>query len=254
MNIKLQRGVTLVELMVSLTIGLFLVGGLLTLLGAMKSTNTSQSGLSQLQDSERISLTIMTDVIQQGGFYVNPIVNTVAGSFPVSGVFTTAGQYIFGTGVGTLAAPGDTITVRYNTNGTALGDNTMNCLGGTSAVAATFINTFSVTGNNLQCTLTTIAGATITGPTATTIVTGINSLNIYYGVQTNLASGTTSADTYLDATAVTAGAYWTNVKSVQVNVSFVNPLAGEPGQTAAAKATIPLTRVIALMATTGVNT
>jgi type IV pilus assembly protein PilW len=251
MNIKLQRGVTLVELMVSLTIGLFLVGGLLTLLGAMKSTNTSQSGLSQLQDNQRIALTIMTDVIQQGGFYVNPVVNTVAGSFPVYGSFTTAGQYIVGTGVGTAVAPGDTITVRDNTAG---GDGIMNCLGQTSAVAATFINTFSVTGNNLQCTLTTIAGATTTGPTATTIVTGINSLNIYYGVQTNLASGSTSADTYLDATAVTAGAYWTYVKSVQVKASFVNPLAGEPGQTGAAKATIPLTRVIALMATTGVNT
>jgi type IV pilus assembly protein PilW len=251
MNIKLQRGVTLVELMVSLTIGLFLVGGLLTLLGAMKSTNTSQTGLSQLQDNERITLTIMTDVIQQGGFYINPVVNTVASSFPVSGVFTTAGQYVFGTGAGNLAAPGDTITVRYNTAG---GDGIMNCLGGTSAVAATFINTFSVSGNNLQCTLSTVVAGVTTATAATTIVTGIASLNIYYGVQTNLASGTTSADTYLDATAVTAGAYWTNVKSVQVNATFVNPLAGEPGQTGVAKATIPLTRVIALMATTGVNT
>jgi type IV pilus assembly protein PilW len=252
MNSKLQRGVTLIELMVSLTIGLFLTGGLLTLLVAMKNTNISQGGLAQLHDNERIALTIMTDVIQQAGYYANPVVNTQAGSFPViAGTFATAGQYVFGTGLGTAAAPGDTIVIRYNTAG---GDNVLNCLGGTSAVAATFINTFSVTGNNLQCQLTTIAGGTTTVTPATTIVTGINSLNIYYGVLTNTGSGTTSADTYLDATSVTAGSYWTSVKSVQVKLSFVNPLAGESGQTGTAKATIPLTRVIAVMATTGVNT
>lgn len=250
MNTKTQRGVTLVELMVSLTIGLFLVGGLLTLLGAMKSTSQSQSGLSQLQDNERIALTIMTDVIQQSGYYVNPVINTVTSSFPVvAGTFSTAGQYVVGSGLGTAAAPGDSITVRYNTAG---GDGIMNCLGGTSAVAATFISTFSVSGNNLQCTLTTITSSATTGPTATTIVTGVSDLIIYYGVQTNAGSGTTSADTYLDATSVSSGNYWSNVKSVQVKLSFVNPLAGEAGQTG--KATIPLTRVIALMATTGVNT
>ena len=251
MNSKLQRGVTLIELMISLTIGLFLTGGLMTLLVAMKNTNIQQNGISQLQDSERIALTIMTDVIQQSGFYVNPVANTLAGSFPtISGTFTTAGQYVYGTGLGTAAAPGDTITVRYNTAG---GDGILNCLGGTSAVAATFINTFSVTGTNLQCQLSTVVGGVTTVTAATTIVTGISSLNIYYGVQTNAGSGTTSADTYLDATSVTAGNYWTSVKSVQVKLSFVNPLAGLPGQTAASKATIPETRVIALMATTGVN-
>jgi type IV pilus assembly protein PilW len=252
MKIRTQRGVTLVELMVSLTIGLFLVGGLLTLLGAMKSTNSSQSALSQVQDSERIALTIMTDVIQQAGFYVNPVINSQAGSFPViAGTFATAGQYIYGTGTGTAAAPGDTITVRYNTAG---GDGILNCLGGASTVAATFINTFSVTAGNLQCQLSTVVSGTTTVTAATTIVTGVTSLNIYYGLQTNAGSGTTSADTYLDATNVTAGGYWTNVKSVQVQLSFTNPLYGLPGQSAAAKATIPLTRVIALMATAGVNT
>ena len=252
MNMKSQSGVTLIELMISLTIGLFLTGGLMTLLVAMKNTNNSQSGLAQLQDNERIALTIMTDVIQQSGYYVNPVANTVTGSFPIiAGTFPTAGQYISGTGAGTAAAPGDTITVRYNTAG---GDNIMNCLGITSAVAATFINTFSVNGNKLRCQVTTVAGgATTVGP-VTEIVTGVTSLNVYYGVQTNAGSGTTSADTYLDATNVTAGPYWTNVKSVQVQLNFVNPLAGLSGQTAAAKATIPLTRVIALMATTGVDT
>ena len=252
MNQKSQSGVTLIELMISLTIGLFLTGGLMTLLVAMKNTNTSQSGLAQLQDNERIALTIMTDVIQQSGYYVNPVANTATGSFPIlPGTFPTAGQYIVGTGAGTAAAPGDSVTVRYNTAG---GDGIMNCLGGTTAVATTFVNTFSVNGNNLQCQLTTVvAGLPNNVQPAATIVTGVTKLIIFYGVQTNTGSGTTSADTYLDAPTVTAGSYWPSVKSVQVQLTFVNPLVGLSGQTTT-KANLALTRVIALMATTGVDT
>lgn len=241
-----QRGMTLVELLVALTIGLFLIAGLMTLLGAMKNTNTSQTGLSQLQDSERIALTLMTDVIQQSGYYPSPLVNTAAGSFPTNATFLTAGQYVFGTGLGTAAAPGDTIVVRYNTAG---GDGILNCLGGTSAVAATFTNTFSVVGTNLKCKVDTLIAGTTTTVGPTTIVAGVTSLNVYYGVQTNPGSGTTSADTYLDATSVTGGPYWTSVKSVQVTLAFTNPLAGLPGQTGTAKANVSITRVIPVMAT-----
>ena len=46
-----HRGFTLIELMVAILIGLFLIGGLLTLVQAMKRTSTMQSGLSQLQDN-----------------------------------------------------------------------------------------------------------------------------------------------------------------------------------------------------------
>ena len=62
-----QRGFTLIELMIALLIALFLIGGLLTLVQAMKSTSISQSGMSQLQDNERMAMTLMTDVIQSTG-------------------------------------------------------------------------------------------------------------------------------------------------------------------------------------------
>ena len=52
-----QRGFTLVELMIALLIALFLIGGLVTLVGAMKITFANQNGLSQLQESERMAMT-----------------------------------------------------------------------------------------------------------------------------------------------------------------------------------------------------
>jgi type IV pilus assembly protein PilW len=251
-----SRGFTMVELMVALLIGLFLIGGLLGLVVGMKRTTGNQGGMSQLQDNQRVAMNLITDVVQSAGFFNDPVHNTLTGSFPgitVSGQTLSAGQSVSGTGSATAAAPGDTITIRYNTTGS---DKVINCLGGTSATAVTFVNTFSlvadtVNGNyDLQCTLIVMTGSTTTSTTTSTLVTGVTNLQILYGVQTNAGSGNSSADTYLDATGMST--YWGNVISVQVTLSFANPFAGTPGQTT--RPTIPFTRVIGVMNKTGVNT
>lgn len=250
MNTDTQRGFTLVELMIAVLIALFLIGGLLTLVQAMKATSLNQNGLSQLQESERMAMTLMADVIQSAGYFPLPTINTAASSFPVSAPFTTTGQTLFGTGNFTDAAPGNTITVRYQTNGTASAapDNVINCLGNTSAVAATFVNTFSVdplTGT-LQCTL--VVNGVASAPVQ--LISGVNNLQIYYGVQTNTAVGTNSIDAYLDANNVTN---WSNVKSVKITLTFVNPLSGQAGQTTVGQF-ITFTRIVDVMNKTGVTT
>jgi type IV pilus assembly protein PilW len=249
-----QRGFTLIELMIALLIALFLIGGLLTLVQAMKSTSISQSGMSQLQDNERMAMTLMTDVIQSTGYFPNPAGpggQTAASSFPVSGAFTFAGQALVGAGSFTDAAPGNSISVRYLTSGT---DNIINCTGGTSTVAATFVNTFSVDSNgNLNCTL--IVNGVAQPPVP--LINGVNSLNIVYGVQTNPSLSNSSVDTYLDATAVNNspnGPFWNKVISVKITLSFINPLFGQSGQTGAAMQFIQFTRVVAVMNKTGVTT
>jgi type IV pilus assembly protein PilW len=234
-----QGGFTLVELMIAVTIALFLVGGLVTLVGGMKRASLSQDGMSQLQDNERLAVTLMTDVIQSAGYFPDPTINTAASILPVSAPFTFAGQSIFGTGAWGAAAPGDSVTVRYATKGN---DGIINCTGNTSAVAATFVNAFSVSGTDLVCSLN--------GAAVVHLANGITNLQIYYGVQTNPAALTNSADTYLDATAVTAGNYWGNVLSVKIQLTFTNPMANQTGQ----PATIQFTRVIDVMNKTGVST
>jgi type IV pilus assembly protein PilW len=252
-----HRGFTLVELMVAILIGLFLTGGLLTLVQAMRRTATMQGGLSQLQDNERMTTTLMTDIIQSTGYFPNPLVNSASTEFPVTGSFTVAGQAIVGSGAYGAAAPGDSITVRYATAG---GDGVVNCSGGTSALAATFTNTFSVDAfGNLNCvlivnngTITTTTIQLISGQMVNgVLVSGVTKLQVYYGVQTNIAAANSSVDTYLDATGVTAGNYWGNVISVMLTLTYVNPLWGQPGQISA---TIPFTRVVDVMQKTGVTT
>ena len=58
---RAQRGFTLVEVMVALLIGLFLLGGLLRLVQDNRRTFASQNQLSQLQDAERIAMTMITE-------------------------------------------------------------------------------------------------------------------------------------------------------------------------------------------------
>jgi type IV pilus assembly protein PilW len=250
---RTQRGFTLIELMIAILIALFLSLGLLTLVQAMKRTAMVQGGLSQLQDNQRMAMTLIADVIQQAGYYPDPTHNTAAGMFPVDAIFTSfAGQSVVGTGAfGDPAQPGNTITIRYATAGTALLDNTIDCTGNPSASAATLVNVFSITpdaggGYDLTCTV----GAN----PAVQLVNGVTQLQIQYGVQTNPSLSNGSADTYLDAATVTADSYWNKIVSVKVKLTFVNPLYGNlAGQSLTAPPTIAITRIVDVMNKTGVT-
>jgi type IV pilus assembly protein PilW len=193
-------------------------------------------------------------VIQSAGYYPNPIGNTTAASampaVTVAGIGTfAAGQIVLGADGGAAGAETDSISVRYMTAG---GDGILNCTGGTNTAQTTWINTFQLDASgDFEC-LQTVNGVSVQPPVV--LVSGVKYLSIRYGVQTNTSSATHSVDTYLTATQVTAGPYWGNVMSVQITLYLTNPLAGQPGQTQTTLATIPFTRVIALMSKVGMNT
>ncbi|HTV97606.1 MAG TPA: PilW family protein [Steroidobacteraceae bacterium] len=246
------RGFTLVEIMIAIVIGLFLTGGLLTLVQAMKRTFIMQSAMSQLQDNERMAMTLIADVIQSAGYFPQPNVNTPALLMPSVGPFATAGQSIVGTGAGTAVAPGDTITVRYVTWGTNNGDQTINCTGGTSPIQLLLTNQFGLQADpNVPGTYDLICS--LNGAPPVVLVNGIANLQIYYGVATNPDAASNSVDTYLDANGVTN---WSRVLSVKVTLTFVNPLYGTlPGQsTVNTPQTIPFTRVVDVMNKGGITT
>jgi type IV pilus assembly protein PilW len=264
-----QAGFTLVELSVSVLIGLFLLGGLATLVQNNKRAFASQNQLSQLQDSERLAMQMMTDVIQASGYFPNPAINyaTQPGIFPAAGTLAL-GQAMTGTyGGGT--APGDTITVRYTT---APGDTILNC-GGTSNISganAQYINVFSVNASGqLICTLTinSVVQPAIplvgTGTVGTNQQISVQNLTILYGVST---SGNTNVDTYMNATQVAANSDWNNVISVLVQLTFAIPTFAGGGNTTqltsattasssttAPSGTVTIQRVIGVMNKAGVQ-
>jgi type IV pilus assembly protein PilW len=249
-----SQGFSLVELMVSLVIALFLIGGVLAVVQDTRRAATSQTQSTQLQDSVRLAMTIITDVVQTTGYYSDPLNSTALASLGAVAPFA-AGQPISGAGAYLAAAPGDSISVRYQT---ANGDGILNCSGTSNTTGANevFVNTFSVDAlGNLNCTLTSAAGTT-TIPLISASTGGVNplkvtKLQVLYGVQTNFAVGNQCADSYMDATQVSATTIntlsaWNYVVSVRITLTFTNPGTNLPP--------VQFTRVIGIMNKMGVVT
>lgn len=236
-----ERGYSMIELSVALVVALFLLQGLFTILQNTRSASTNQNQLAQLQDQQRMSMTMLTDVIQQAGYYPGAYTTDAITALPASTLFPTAGQYVMG---GTNTPPpgnSDTISVRYQGDSTG---SVLDCLGSVIANGTTEEMTFSVNKINnqplgLYCS--------VNGAAAVPLIPNVTKMTVTYGVDTN-ASGSTNA--YLTAAQVTAGAFWPNVLSVKVALLYGNPLFGQPGQT---KQNLPFNRVIAVLSKTGTN-
>ena len=228
--------------MIAMSIGLFLLGALVTIVQTNKAVFVNQNQLAQMQDSERMAMTLVADVIQTAGYFPDPTVNTAGSTLVASGSFAN-GQTI--TGLYNAAAPGDTVSVRYVTTG---GDGILNCSGLSNPVGGPntlYVNQFNVAvtagvpGGQLICTM---------NGTPYTLVCGVTNLSVLYGVKTNLAAAGNNVDTYLRASQMTA-TNWNNVITVMVRLTFNNPLFVVAGQGQAPSITVQ--RVVNLMNQSG---
>jgi type IV pilus assembly protein PilW len=231
-----EGGFTLLEILIALTIGLFMLGALLIIVQTNRTVFGNQNKLSQLHDAERMALTMMSDVIQSAGYFPDPTVNTQTSALTAVAPFAL-GQAISGTY--SAASPGDQINVRYMTTG---GDNILNCSGLSNPIAGPntlYVNSFQVVNGQLVCTM---------NGTQYTLVSGITNLSFLYGVKANPAAPANDVDTYMNATQVTAAGLWSNIITVQVQLTFTNPLyVANQGQ----PQTITVQRVVGVMNQTG---
>jgi len=247
-----RRGFTLIEMMVAITLGVFLISGLLMMVQSTRAAFGNQQLLAQFQDNQRLAMTFITEVTESAGYFPDPVHNTNT-SFLLAGyviphggqTFATAGQAVYGTY--TAAAPGDTVTIRY---AAAPADNVFNCKGTINTTGATdvFINTFwinpaNVNNSVLTCTVSSANGAFAKADVP--LVNGVKSMTILYGVKRSLVDTGSCADTYLNASQMLV-ADWSNVCSINLNIAFTNPLDKT-------KPPIVIQRVIATMNAAGVN-
>lgn len=232
---RAQRGYTLVEVMIAVLVALFLLNGLLTIVQNNRRVFGTQNQLAQLQDGQRLVMTMISDVVQTAGYFPDPTANTSA--VLIAAAPFAAAQAISGTY--SAAAPGDTIRARYVT---ATGDGILNCSGAsnTSGANQLYVNVFAVVGGNLVCTM---------NGTQYTLVSGVQNMSVLYGVKTNFAVDNNTVDTYLNASQMTA-ANWNNVITVTVTLTFTNPIyvagSGQPQ-------TIVFQRVVGVMGRAGIK-
>jgi type IV pilus assembly protein PilW len=237
-----QRGFTLIEIMIALLLGVFMLAALLTVVQTNRNVYGDQNQLAQLQDNERMAMNLMADVIQSAGYFPNPTLNTRSGSLTAVAPFAV-GQSISGTY--TAAVPGDAIYVRYMTAG---GDGILNCSGlsNTNGVNTLYVNKFYVAGGQLVCSMNGTVYNLVSGVTNNTTTLGVTNLTILYGVQTSASTTGNNVDTYMNATQVTAGNYWSDVVSVMIELTFTNPLYKTYGTTTQ-PSTVYIQRVVGVM-------
>jgi prepilin-type N-terminal cleavage/methylation domain len=176
-----QRGLGMVELLVAMAIGLFMLAGMFTIFYSTRQTWGAQQGLAGLQDNERLAMTLIANVVQPAGYFPDPLQQTALAALPLAAPFGAAGQAV----VGSTSAGQDSLAVRYVS---APGDGLLNCLGrsNTGSTAVTWVNQFQVdpTRQRLDCTLN--------GETHG-LVSGIAAMQVLYGVD---STGDGSADQY----------------------------------------------------------
>jgi type IV pilus assembly protein PilW len=236
-----QCGYSLIELLVAILIALFLIGGVIVVEQGVHRAYGDQSGIGQLQDEERFAMSMLTEVISAAGYYPNPTNTSQVLALPSTGspLNFQAGQSVYSPQSGT-SAPTDSIYVRYMTasgDGIDLCDGTTNTSGGN----LTYTTYIYVSGNELYCQVQPGNGAAWSA--AVPLINGVTDMKVLYGVNT---SGTdNNVDTYIPLTASTnmTAAYWMSVSSVMVQLTFINPLHAEPGQSP----TVTFRRVIGIM-------
>ncbi len=247
---RAQSGVSLIEVMISVAIALFLLAGILVIFSSTSKSFKNQGDLAALQDTERVSMGMLANVIQAAGYYPNPLALTATTALPVDTNygFLTAGQSIVGTSPGGSL---DTITVRYLEAALVAASPAVPASGAvpaSAAVAASFDFLMDCNGNSNTTTSALYVvnqfavnarkqlTCSVNGGVALVLAENVSGLSVLYGV------GADSVSQYISASDMTS-ANWPAVISVKITVILVNPLAGLPGQAA----TIPFTRIVSQM-------
>ncbi len=179
-QISYNRGFTLVELMVALTLGLILLISITQIFGGMKSSYRFQENMARVQEQGRIAISLMSEQARLAGFRRPVWDDPMRGFYPVTGGSADGG-----------AGVNDTLQIMY------LDD--LNCFdipNGAAIHAETGLPvnwykrvTFSVDVNdNLiwRCEYGATTDALALQIDDETIVSGVDSFQVLYGVDTDL--------------------------------------------------------------------
>ena len=224
---KRQQGVSLVELMVGITIGLLVSIAAVGTLVYNRVANTTVSDSVRLQQDAATLMRIIGRQLKQAGAV--PVVQqaATAGKFIYYSQYTgaTTGAAIPVSVNGTNGTP-DTLTVSYAVSPNNGAASVSNCFGQTpDATATNIVSTFQVTAGAFQCaTPVTGAAAAQTQP----FLDNVEDLQFWYAVR--VAGVTPSQLQYRTADAVTD---WTAVEAVQVCVRMAGTTTNNPTSGAA---------------------
>lgn len=202
-----QRGFSIVELMVGMAIGLFLLIGLSQMFLNTRSATRHEENLARMQESGRIAIELLSREIRKVGYISNPIQDREI-------IFPAANGFAAGTA---LTGTTTTISLRYQGSGDAF---TQTCQGGPVAATALAQQTLTVAVSaglpDLRCASSVITGGVAVTSAAQALVPNVEAINIMAGLDT---TGDLQPDQYVDPATV---ADWSQVSSLNIQVRLVS--------------------------------
>lgn len=224
---KLSAGFTLLELLVAMSLGLFLMAGLIQVLLSNREIFHIQENTSRMQEDGRFSTVVLNNAISLTGYredsslstasqfpsyttLANPPAQTFLESEVVSGSDNNAGA-------GDNVKDGtDAIAIRYRSDGTM-----RDCLGSVVAAGLMSVNRFYVDDNGtLNCrsdTYNPATGLAVGAAQSQPLIDNVEDMQIRYGMNTGGVFHDISAECYIDASvAVGTGSDCTSLNFAQV--------------------------------------
>ncbi len=204
---RAQLGLSIVELLIALALGLLLMTGIIQVFIASRQTYATNEAMGRLQENGRFALDFIARNARNAG-YVDPInIDNLPAPLSTSG----CGAYCIGDNTDTNS---DRIT--FSMQPVLQDGQRYSCTGdqvtppAVTNVKAIIYNSFYVSNGSLWCTWGEVGQA---AKPPKEIVSGIDSLRILYGVAASANSD--SAARYIPASNVTN---WSQVRSVRIAV------------------------------------
>ena len=173
-RLRAQGGLTLIELMVAMTIGLILMGVAMNVFMSTRETHRVVNNLARLQENGRFAIDQISQIVRMTGYQGNSASQWVMGPLTQA---TSGINRLVGTDNDTNGS--DTISVTYRgTADTFIKD----CHGIDVGAVDTVINQYAVSANNeLTCGVSKNGAAVQT----LVVVDGVEALHVMYGIDSN---------------------------------------------------------------------
>lgn len=238
-----QHGLTLVELMIALTLGMFVILAVTGLVISSKSTQSTQNDAASIQDTGRFALDNISRSIKQAG-YVNfdkedaPLVNTESMTPSIMGIDASSLKkttYGIDSPIGKSINSSDVLALRFFGSGNPADNTILNCAGFGVPAPTSQINAEVERGWSIYYVADDVGGEPAlfckyrgkSGVVSDAIARGVESFQVLYGVDTSSpanaianrflsAKEITALDSGISKAALNKNTHWKKITAIKV--------------------------------------
>lgn len=222
LTVRRQRGMTLIELLVAIALGLLLLAGILQVFAASRQSYRVQQNTARMQENALIAVEILQRSVREAGFEPPPTAIVQLACTSVSATdCALAGSDNVASGTASAVTGSDMLVVRIRSDG-----NMSDCQGEAIAYNVISGSTGNTTNDSFRVggtdttnppSLRCGRAASTTAPWGQPLVDDIEDMQILYGLSDS--SGTV----FVPASALTTTTRWNAVTAVRIQLCARSP-------------------------------